>query len=160
MDNTLSWKSHVDMIIPKLRTACFAVRAVKPVKSQETLEMVCYSYFHSIMNYGLIFWGNSSYSIYIFRLQKRIIRIIMGGRTKDSSREIFKILNILPLQSQHIHIVRFVVDNKNQFKVNSEVRTINTRNNSNLFQPLTHLKTYQRGSYYLGFKRYIVFLLK
>jgi len=40
------------------------------------------------MAYRTIFWGNSSYSINIFRLQ--IIRIIMGTRIRYSSREIFK----------------------------------------------------------------------
>jgi hypothetical protein len=85
------------MIVPKLSAACFAVRAVKPFVSQDTLMMICYSYFHSILNYGLIFWGNSSYSNGIFKLQKRIIRIIMGAGTRDSCRELFKILKVLPL---------------------------------------------------------------
>jgi hypothetical protein len=30
LDNTFSWKNHVDAIVPKLSSACFAVRAVKP----------------------------------------------------------------------------------------------------------------------------------
>ena len=38
------------------------LRSVKPFISQETLNMVYYVYFHSIMNYGLIFWGNSPHS--------------------------------------------------------------------------------------------------
>jgi hypothetical protein len=38
------------------------------------------------MNYGLTFWGNSSYSNSILKLQKRIIRIIMGAGIKDSSK--------------------------------------------------------------------------
>jgi hypothetical protein len=35
-DSTLSWKNHVDTIVPKLSSACFAVRAVKPFLSQES----------------------------------------------------------------------------------------------------------------------------
>jgi hypothetical protein len=35
-----------------------------------------YKHFHSIMNYGLIFWGNSSHSVKIFKIQKNIISII------------------------------------------------------------------------------------
>jgi len=30
LDNTLSWKIHIDTIIPKLTSASFAMRAVKP----------------------------------------------------------------------------------------------------------------------------------
>jgi len=86
--------------------------------------MVYYSYFHSIMMYGLIFWGNSHYSN-IFRLQKRIIRIIVGIRGRDSCREHFKKLKILPLQSQYIlSLLLFIVDNGDYFKVNSEIQTL------------------------------------
>jgi len=34
IDNTLSRKSHIDMIITKFSTACFAIRMVKPLISQ------------------------------------------------------------------------------------------------------------------------------
>jgi len=70
LKNTLSWKTHIDTIVPKLSSATFAIRIVKPFLSQDTLKMIYYSYFHSIMTYGIIFWGNSHYSNTIFRLQK------------------------------------------------------------------------------------------
>jgi hypothetical protein len=53
-DSTLSWKIHIEQIIPKLSSACYAMRSVKPFMLQETLKMVYYAYFHSIVNYGLI----------------------------------------------------------------------------------------------------------
>jgi len=82
--------------------------------------MIYYSYFHAVMNYGLIFWENSSYSNGILKIQQRIIGIIMGTGTRDSCRELFKILNILPLQYQYIlSLMLFVVYNKNIFKINS-----------------------------------------
>jgi hypothetical protein len=67
-DNTLSWRTHIDTIIPKLSSACFALRVVKPVLSQDSLKMVYYSYFNSVMTYRLIFRRNSHYSNIIFRL--------------------------------------------------------------------------------------------
>lgn len=78
--NTFPWKSHIDQIIPKLNASCYEIRLVKLFMSQDSLEMVYYSYFLSIMTYEIIFWGNSSYSFNIFRLQKRIIRSIMDVR--------------------------------------------------------------------------------
>jgi hypothetical protein len=68
-DNSLSWNGHVDWLMPRLGSACYAIRALNPYMSQGTLRMVYFSYFHSIMTYGLVFWGNSPYSIHIFRLQ-------------------------------------------------------------------------------------------
>jgi len=51
--------------------------SVKLYVSLNTLKMICYPYFHSVMTYGL-FWGHSSDSMKIFRLQKKIISILMG----------------------------------------------------------------------------------
>jgi len=59
LNNTLSWNTHIDTIIPKLSSATLAIRALKPFLSQDSLRMVYISYFHSIMTYGLIFRGNS-----------------------------------------------------------------------------------------------------
>jgi len=62
----------------------------------------------------IIIWGNSSYSNSIFKLQKRITGIIMGIGIRDSCREFFKLLNILPLIAQYIFSLGlFVVNNKN-----------------------------------------------
>jgi hypothetical protein len=36
LDSTFSWKNHIDIIVPKLSSACFAVRAVNPILSQES----------------------------------------------------------------------------------------------------------------------------
>jgi hypothetical protein len=82
--NTFSWKTHI--VVPKLSSVCFAIITIKPFLSKESLKMVYYSYFHFIMTYGLIFWGNSFYRNTIFRLQKRIIRIMVGIRDRDSCR--------------------------------------------------------------------------
>jgi hypothetical protein len=80
LDNTFPWKNRIDTVVPKLSSACFTVRAVKTFLSQESLRMVYVSYFHSIMTYGLVFWGNSYHSNTVFKLQKRIIRIMVGIR--------------------------------------------------------------------------------
>jgi hypothetical protein len=46
----------------------------------------------------MIFWGNS-FSIHIFRTQKRIIRVMSGLRPRDSCREAFRDWEILPLHA-------------------------------------------------------------
>ena len=101
-DNTLSWKGHIDCIIPKLSLACYVIRTIRPYVSQNTLKIIYYSYFHSVMKYGLLFWGSSTESIKIFKLQKKVIRIIMGYKSNHSCRDLFVALGILPLYSQYI----------------------------------------------------------
>jgi hypothetical protein len=36
VENTLSWKSQIDMILPKISAPCLAIRIVKPFMSLET----------------------------------------------------------------------------------------------------------------------------
>jgi hypothetical protein len=129
------------------------MRLVKPLMSLETLKMVYYAYFHSIMSYGLIFWGNSSDSSNIFEIKKTIIRIVTGCRRRDSCRILFKKLKILSLQSRHIlSILLFVVNNKNKFKIISYVHHINTRQKSYVYQPSSNLSLYKKGVYSTGTK--------
>jgi hypothetical protein len=78
--------------------------------SQETLKMIYYAYFRSIMNYGLIFWGKSSHNPKILEIQKNIIRIITGCRSRDLCRYLFINLKVLPLQSQYILITSLICD--------------------------------------------------
>jgi len=70
-ENSLSWKAHIDQLIPKLCTACYTIRASKPFVSQDTGMLVYCSCSHSLMNCGIIFWGNSSQSIHVFRLHNK-----------------------------------------------------------------------------------------
>jgi len=117
------------------------------------MKMVYHSSFHSVINYRIIFWRNSLYSNSIFKLQNRIIRTVMGADITDSCRERFKTLNILSPISQYIFsLLRFVVNNKNKFRMNSEIHSINIRNNSDFYNPLSHLTIYQKGPLYMGIK--------
>jgi hypothetical protein len=69
--------------------------------SLDVLRSTYFAYAHSIVSYRIIFWGNSSYSNDIFKIQKRII---MNSSRNASCRQLFKDLNILPIQSQYIYI--------------------------------------------------------
>ena len=81
-----------------------------------------FSYVYSIISYRIIFWGNSSHSEEIFKIQKRIITTIMNSFNNASCRQLFKELSILPIQSQYtFSILLFVTKNKDQFLFNSQV---------------------------------------
>jgi len=100
--SSLSWKNHIDQMMIRLSRACYAIRCIKHFMSQDTLRTIYFSYFHSILSYSIIFWGNSAYSSNIFKIQKRKIRIIMNITNRVSCHQLFKNLKILPLKSQYI----------------------------------------------------------
>jgi hypothetical protein len=153
LDSTVSWKTHIDQLSSKLNSACYAIRSLKSVISTKNLRTIYFSYVHSIIAYGIIFWGNSPYSNNIFKLQKRAIRIIMIVDYIVSCRELFKKLNIFPLHSQYIlSLILFVVRNVEELISNSEVHSINTRHRSDLYTPSVKLTEYQKGVYYSRIK--------
>lgn len=51
-------------------------------------------------------------------------------------------------------LAMFVVNNKGLLMENSELYNITTRNNSNLYQPSSHLAIYHKGPYCIGIKVY------
>ena len=73
--NTINWSCHVEYIIPKLSSACYMMRSVKPFMSLNTLKTVHYSYFNAIISYGLPFWGNSPHAMKIFECKKEQLEL-------------------------------------------------------------------------------------
>jgi len=116
MNNTLSWNNHIELLVKKLSKACYIVRNAKTYISAPSLKMIYYTFFHSVMSYGIIFWGNSCHSSIIFRLQKKVIRIMEGCGNRVSCRGLFRKFQILPLKSQYIlSLLMFVVQNRTLF---------------------------------------------
>jgi hypothetical protein len=62
IDTTLIWKHHFGALTSRLNKACYAIRSIKPFMSLDVLGSTYFSYAHSIISYGMIFWGNSSYN--------------------------------------------------------------------------------------------------
>jgi len=89
-----------------------------------------------------------------------IIRIMIGCRIKDSCRKLFYNLEILPLPSQYIiSLLLFMIRNKNQFLVNSEIYHTDTRQHANFHHPSVNATKYQKGVYCLGVKVFNASLL-
>jgi hypothetical protein len=44
-------------MIPTLSAACYAVRSIVHISNIDTLKSIYYAYFHSVIKYGIIFWG-------------------------------------------------------------------------------------------------------
>ena len=127
VDSTLSWSDQIVSLTSKLNKACYAIRMVKSCLSLDVLWMIYFSYVHSTIAYGIIFWGNSHSSASIFKIQKRIIRIINNSGRRDSCLKLFRELQILPLASQYILLILvFVNKNREMFLSNSEIHSINT----------------------------------
>ena len=96
----------------------FSDRLIKPFMSLDVLRSTHFAYVHSVISYGIIYWKNSSHSEEIFKVQKRIIRIIMNLSKNASCQQPFRELNILPVPSQYIiSLLAFITKNKDKNNV-------------------------------------------
>jgi len=155
IDNSLSWKDHITAVTSKLNKACYAIRLLKPFLTMNTLRMIYFSYAHSVLSCGIIFWGNSHahHTKRIFKIQKRIIRIITNSSSHDTCRQLFKHLQILSLPSQYFFsLLVFVIKNRAFIQSNSEIHNLNTRFIRNLHLPSTNLTSVQKGVLFSGSK--------
>jgi hypothetical protein len=97
-------------IVPKFSSAIFVIRSLSYFMSLKTWWMVYFSYFHSIIKYGIIFWDNLTNISRVFILQNKFIRIIPGVEPRDSCISLFKKLYILPLSCEYIFFFDAVCD--------------------------------------------------
>jgi hypothetical protein len=117
--------------------------------------MIYSSHFHSIMEYGIIFWGNSPVNRKVFQSQKKIKRIITWSTSKTSCKSLFRILKILTMPSQYIlSVMNFLVNKLEYFTFNISIHAINTRRRVQLYKPLPNLTSYHRGVYYASIKTF------
>jgi hypothetical protein len=149
LDNHMKWKTHIDLILPKLSRACYVIRFMYFLRDISTLKVIYYAYFHAIMEYGIIFWGNSSLSKKIFQLQKKIIRTMTGSTSRASCKPLFKTLGILTMLSQYIlSLMTFLANTLEYFTFQSSIHGKNTRGRVQIQKPIANLTSYQRDVYY------------
>ena len=70
INDTLHSNTHLYHPINKLSVACYAIRVFKHLMPLKPLVIIYYAYFHTLMNYRILLWGKSPYSIHIYRLKK------------------------------------------------------------------------------------------
>jgi hypothetical protein len=114
IDSSVLEESHYCIII-KIKQGMFCNEGNKTLYvircNEDGLPLLCT--IHSILKYGIIFWGNASLSVNIFEIENRIIRIMSGVGKFNSCRDLFKELQILPLLSQYIFsLLLFTIKNK------------------------------------------------
>jgi len=143
---------------------------------QVTLNKKQWSYHSTILKQFNTSGWNDGYSLllslncHIFQQDKQLYKIssnnsctspswttalkttLTSTKNRVSCRNIFKKLQILPLQSPYISLLLFVVNNSEKFKRFSTIHSTITRQSMDLHLPSSKLPIYQRGTYNMGIK--------
>jgi hypothetical protein len=151
----LSWKNHILDLSSRLNKASYAIRAIMPLLSLNSMRIIYHLYVHLILLYGIIFWGNGPYNESIFKIQKRIIRVVTSSGRLDSCHGLFKKVQIQTLQFQYIFsLLLFVTMKRNYFTANTDTHDLDTCYNYNLYLPSKNLSIVQKRMLFLGSKIY------
>ncbi|RVE47952.1 hypothetical protein evm_007360 [Chilo suppressalis] len=57
LDSKLQWGPHIDKLSNRLSSAAYAVMKIRQLTDVDTARLVYFSYFHSVMSYGILLWG-------------------------------------------------------------------------------------------------------
>jgi hypothetical protein len=133
LDNKLNWKNNITKLQGKLSKHCFAIRILKKIVPVNTLKIIYHGLFEPHISYGIIFWGNCSFTKKVFSLQKRVVRILLNLRPKTSCRKQFIKLNIMTLPSLYIYkLLIFIKINANLFPTHTHNHSTRRKNNFDL----------------------------
>lgn len=130
LDPKLCWDNHVIDICKKLSKSTFLIRNLQYEVSEQILMMIYYSLFQSIFSYAIITWGHSSHLKTVFKLQRRVVRIIGGLSYRACVKNYFKEKSILTVPCLYILYALLYVK--------SNLTTYNNLTNMSLITRSTH----------------------
>ena len=103
LDEKLNWKEHIKTIQSKISRGSYILSKIRHYVDFNTLKMLYFSLIYPHLNYCITSWGGISQSVLLplFKLQKKIIRIITFSAYDSASAPLFNKLKFLPLN--HIY---------------------------------------------------------
>lgn len=154
IDEFLRWNCHIEALLGKLNSVCYAIRFTSKYLSHESIQILYHANFESIMRYGILFWGSGSDSEKIFIAQKRVIRVMFGMNFRQSCRRVFRSKKILTVFALYLYECSiFLFKNKNLFTIHNTNHTYETRT-IDINYPIHRLTLTERNPSYMCIRIY------
>jgi hypothetical protein len=105
IDSKMTWSEHIQYIKGKISRSIGMLYKARKVFSSCTLNTLYYSLIYPYLTYCIEVWGKASniYLSSIYKLQKRVVRIIVSAPYAAHTLPIFLKLKILPLEKIYIY---------------------------------------------------------
>ena len=89
--DTLKRNPHIKALASKLSKTSFMIKSLRELLSTNMIRNIYFTKFHSLLQFGILFWGGVGGELYEknFKLQKRVIRAMIGVNSTTSYRQFF-----------------------------------------------------------------------
>ena len=152
-DENIKWKQQCEIVITKLNVICFQIKHLKQFLTLNQLLTFYHAKVESLLRYGIVFWGVSTFADKVFISQKRIVRYLTGSKRTDSCRDIFKKLNILTLPCLFLYeIGKFIFQNKTNLVSNKNHHEYDTRRKNEFGTPYCRSNCAKNSPMVIGIK--------
>lgn len=146
---------HTHELCSKLNKTCYAFRNIKKYFNLEILKTLYHANFETLLRYGIIFWGASKDVETIFKVQKRILRIMLNMKSRQSCRNLFKHNNLLTVAGLYIYeCLLYIKKNPLCFQTVEFTHAYGTRHKHNYKFPVHRLTLTEKCPYYNSIKFY------
>ena len=160
----MSWTEHIYYIKNKISKGIGILCKARKVLKPSTLHAMYYSFIYPYLNYCIELWGSCSSKlfnfVYIFKLQKRVIRIVSASNYRAHTEPPFTKLEVLSLlKLYHLHIVLFMFKfsdcllpeiYKDMFVINRNIHQHSTRLQNKLHVLKCRTNMLKKSLFYKG----------
>jgi len=101
VDETISWKHHIDSICKKISRANYIINKVKNILNKSSLLTLYHSLVQCHINYGLPVWGSSTHINRLTIMQKKTMRIINRKRYNHHTEPLLKNNEVLKVDDHY-----------------------------------------------------------
>lgn len=148
IDEFMDWSDHISSLLKRLNAICYGIRVVKRYVDYNTIKILYYANFLSVLRYGIIFWGGNRDIQKIFVVQKRLLRTMKNMKYRDSCRGLFKSEGLMTVHGVYMYeALLFFFKNRNSFDLQMS-HGYNTRT-LNVNYPVRRLILTERNPYYM-----------
>ena len=149
----VTWDVHIKHVCDILNKNYYVIHLLKNITSINTFRSIHFANFHSHLGYGILFWGGDSQHTKVFKLQKKVVRLICNVKRKTSCRDLFRTLNILPVPCVYIkETVYYIKVNNEGLKQNLAIHDYETRHRSDFQTQFCKTSIFKKSVINLGTK--------
>ena len=111
IDETLSWKPHIDSVSTKVSKNIGILYRANFILNRKLMKKLYYSFIHSYLSYGNIAWGSTYKTnlLSLYRHQKHALRIITNSDRFTHSHPLFKELKILNIYEINVFQILYFI---------------------------------------------------